>query len=387
MAWLPVFFLYFSERVSLQQILVLEAAYYASIVTLEVPTGYFSDRYGRRLTLLGASGALSAAYAVFCLADGFATLLVAQLLLGLGMSLRSGTETALHYDTLVALGQRERFAEREAIAERNGLAALALFSLLGGLAGLVDLRLPYALSLLGALASVAIVLRFVEPSQAAELAPAERSFARQMLRCTAYLRLPAVAWLFGFYVVLDMLMHVPYEFYQPYLRLLEGDVLAPDSSPAVSGALLAATMALAAWGASRSVRLRERFGLRALLLGALAVQAAIVVAMAAVLSVWAAVLVLLRNLPDAVAHAPYNAALGEHLSSGHRATFLSLTNLSSRIALAGLLALLAALLPAGAVADWPTLSELLRWCALLGMAALAGLALSSRALGRRPPGG
>ena len=72
MAWLPIFFLYFSERVALREVLMLEAAYYATIVTLEVPSGYFSDRFGRRLTLLLSSAAFSIAYLSFIAADDFA---------------------------------------------------------------------------------------------------------------------------------------------------------------------------------------------------------------------------------------------------------------------------------------------------------------------------
>ena len=51
MFWLPVFFLYFTSRLSLARALQLEAIYYAAIVVMEVPSGYFSDLIGRRITL------------------------------------------------------------------------------------------------------------------------------------------------------------------------------------------------------------------------------------------------------------------------------------------------------------------------------------------------
>ena len=53
--WLPVFFLYFSKHFSLAQVLQLEAIYYLAVVSLEVPSGYFSDVIGRRPTLLTSS--------------------------------------------------------------------------------------------------------------------------------------------------------------------------------------------------------------------------------------------------------------------------------------------------------------------------------------------
>ena len=95
---------------------------------------------------------------------------------------------------------------------------------------------------------------------------------------------------------------------------------------------------------------------------------------------YAALVVALRNVPDALTHAPFNAALGEHLKSAHRATFLSLLNLAGRVALSVLLSGLAWWLAPQSTADWPTLSALLVFCATLGCAALALLALSVKAI-------
>ncbi len=377
MAWLPVFFLYFAERVALQEVLLLETAYYATIVTLEVPSGYFSDLFGRRLTLLLSAVAFCIAYLTFIVAGDFLGLLIAQILLGLGMTLRSGTDTAMHYDSLQALGRADEFAHREALAERAGLAALGVCSLLGGVCGLVDLRLAYAVSPLGALI---VALRFTEPAEHGDWAGAESSFARQLRRCAGYLKLPPVLWFMGFFVTLDVLMHVPYEFYQPYLKLLEQGPLLQDTSATASGVMMAVTMGIAAYIAGHSVWIRDRLGLPALLLCALTLQAAIVVVLANWLGLLTALIVAFRNAPDAITHGPFNAALGRHLASAHRATFLSLLNLAGRVALSLLLGGLAWWVAPAATADWPPLCALLVFCATLGCAALAVLMLSVRAI-------
>lgn len=69
--WMPVFFLYFSEHLQLGGVLTLEAIYYAAVVILEVPSGYVSDAYGRRRTLLISSILLVGAYLTFFASDGF----------------------------------------------------------------------------------------------------------------------------------------------------------------------------------------------------------------------------------------------------------------------------------------------------------------------------
>ena len=65
MAWLPIFFLFFSERLSLPEVLLLEAIYYIAVVITEVPSGYLSDLVGRRRTLLLSCLAILAAYVCF----------------------------------------------------------------------------------------------------------------------------------------------------------------------------------------------------------------------------------------------------------------------------------------------------------------------------------
>ena len=63
--WVPVFFLYFSSLLTIDEVLALEALYYFSVVVLEVPSGYLSDRIGRRVTLVMGNAATVAAFVLF----------------------------------------------------------------------------------------------------------------------------------------------------------------------------------------------------------------------------------------------------------------------------------------------------------------------------------
>lgn len=92
--WMPVFFLYFLRYMPLVDVLRLEAVYYLGVVLLEVPSGYFSDRFGRKLTLLISNAALVLAYIVFFLGESVAVFAVAQVLLATGLAFNSGTDTS-----------------------------------------------------------------------------------------------------------------------------------------------------------------------------------------------------------------------------------------------------------------------------------------------------
>ena len=75
---------------------------YLSLVTLliELPTGIFADRYGRKLSLLIGGAASFTALATYACAESFSGFLAAELVLGVGTSFISGADSALLYDSL-----------------------------------------------------------------------------------------------------------------------------------------------------------------------------------------------------------------------------------------------------------------------------------------------
>ena len=137
--WLPVFILYFSSMLSPAEVLLLEAVYYVGVVVLEVPSGYASDRLGRVVTLRVAATAWAVGCLVLATSTTFAALALGQLLLAVGQSFQSGTDSALLYDTLQSLGETESFSAREARAKAAGYAMLAGSAGVGGLIAAWDL--------------------------------------------------------------------------------------------------------------------------------------------------------------------------------------------------------------------------------------------------------
>ena len=79
--WAPIFFLLFSSKFPIAQVLQLECIYYLSVVILEVPSGYVSDRIGRRPTLIAAALFLALSYILFFIGDSFDVFLVAKILM------------------------------------------------------------------------------------------------------------------------------------------------------------------------------------------------------------------------------------------------------------------------------------------------------------------
>ena len=386
-AWITVFFLYMSQSLPLEQVIELSAVYYLSVFVLEVPSGYFSDRIGRRSTLLIAAGALIGSYSCFIVGAGFWWFAAGQFLLAAGIAMQSGTDTAFHYDSLKALGREHEYARREASAEQWGLIMLALATLSGGLLGLIDLRLAYVFSLVSASVMALLVWRFTEPKHADETVALPQSFGTVVLGCIGRLRDPLLGWIFLVVIMLYAMAHIVYEFYQPYITLLQLPLLeASTHAPLISGLVISISMFGGALGARASISWQSKLGLVGVLAAASFIQLGLVAAMAIALSPAVLALVSLRNFPMALVHAPVRAAIAPRITRQQRATYLSLQGLAERLFFALLLLGLAADLEPGAPIDEPTLLGILASTLWIGLAsALLLFAFTGRiqqALGR-----
>lgn len=380
MAWLPVFFLYFSERLTLSEVLLLEAVYYVAVVFIEVPSGYMSDRFGRRRTLLLSCLAILAAYVFFLLSGSFTGLAVGQFLLAAGIALRSGTDTAFHYESLQALDRETEYGDREARAGKYGFVSTAVAALAGGILGSIDLSLPYWLSVMTAAVSIYVVASFTEPHEKDETTPGS-GFTIQLRHCIAYLKQPLVKWLFIYTIFMYVIVHIPYELYQPYLALLEQqNQLAGMSAPLIAGILFALTAIVASIASAYSMQWQRLIGLMPLLTIAAIIELAIIMTMAILLHPLIAATLILRSGPMAVIQAPINAALAPLIENTHRATFLSIKSLASRLAFAVLLIAYSYLTTDAHSTGWNDLSLLLRVSAIAGVVGLICLYSASRRL-------
>lgn len=334
--WAPIFFLYFSTHLSADAVLRLEAIYYVGVVALEVPSGWLSDRIGRRPTLIVASALWIAACLLFAATASFWTFAAAQLLLAAGMAFNSGADSALLYETLVSLDRGAEIAMHEARAQSAAFVALAVSALAGGALASLDLRVAYALSAAAAAVALLYALRMREPPSHDARAAAPIAQARAI---TSHLGDRTLRWAFAFAIVLTVFVHVPYELLQPWLALaLDGHDTREAATPAISGAVVAGGMLVAALVSRGATRLGRRLGDAGALLASLALLAAILVAMGLAAHVVLVPVVLLRSVPIAVATPLLAAMVHPRLPSATRATYLSMQSLAGRLGFAAWLA-------------------------------------------------
>jgi len=140
---LPVVVPYYKEiGLSFQDFLIGEAMFAGVVLLAEVPSGWISDVWKRRSTLMlgGFFGMLG--YSVLLVADSLWEAVLAQGIIGIAVALNSGTVTALLYDSLLEEERVEEFRRLEGQRHAITLYSVAASALAGSLMYAVDFRLP-----------------------------------------------------------------------------------------------------------------------------------------------------------------------------------------------------------------------------------------------------
>ncbi len=151
-------------RLSFTTILVLQAWFMFWSFLLEVPTGAVADRFGRRISI--AAGGLIAASAslLYASAPRLSVFLAAEWLFACAVTLFSGADEALVYDTLKALGRAEEATRVISRLESFKLAGIVCGALAGGLvAARAGVRAPMLVQALPLGMSGLLALSLAEP--------------------------------------------------------------------------------------------------------------------------------------------------------------------------------------------------------------------------------
>lgn len=373
--WQAVWFLYFQNELSAAEAILLYAVYDISTTALEVPSGYLSDRVGRRITLLLSTVAAAAGPLLIAFGDSFLVFALGQILLGAGAALASGTDSALLYESLDREGRADEIERHELTAWRASFAGLAFSALAGGLIASLDIAAAFAASALTGCITVAVAYRFREPGDGPE---AHGRHDTQITLTLRALAIPVLLWLFVLQVLMYAFSHVPFVFGQPFIQTaLDGVGLGSDA-PIVSGAVTTAMMLVSLGSSWLAPALRRIAGLGALLLIAFGIQILLTGAMAVSNDVVIIAVLMLRMVPDSLSKPFILARIQPLLEDRGRATYLSMQSFCGRLLLA-----LTLIWASGDVSDHGALSyaemqQILGWYMGVGIVLLAGLAIMAR---------
>lgn len=148
---------------SMSQIFLLKSVYSIGMLSIEIPSGYFGDVWGRKKTLIIGTLLTTVGYGIYSGSFVFWQFMVAELILGIGQSFISGTDSAMLYDSLKSTNDEKNYLKYEGRVTSVGNFSEAIAGVLGGLLAGISLRFPFICQT--ALSALAIPAAFtlVEP--------------------------------------------------------------------------------------------------------------------------------------------------------------------------------------------------------------------------------
>jgi MFS family permease len=327
--WWPIWVIYLQRDrdLSLTQITLLDTPFFLLIVFAEVPTGAIADRYGRRVSLMLGSAMFALAVFIFGVAENYVVILLSYTAWGLALTLQSGADTALLYDSLKSMGREEEFQKINGRMWALTSLAVVLAILIGApIAAATSLSTPILLSAGIALAAVPVAFSMREPSYREQGEP-EPYF--QMVRTgirDAWNRKP-LRYIMAFSGLLQAAVFAPLIFLQPFLDSFDVGTgnLGLWQAPVRGAGMIAAFFAH---------RLISRMGERAAFFAMPVTLGIAYISLAGVDAMW----VYAAFIPVGFVAGLSNPALADYVNrripSDRRATMLSIQNLAGTLLLA-----------------------------------------------------
>ena len=165
MVAMPIIVLFFQEHgLSLTEVMLLQAIYSLSVALFEIPSGYIADIFGRKQTIVFSTIFSFIGFLVFSFYGGFYAFALAQVLVGIGGSLMSGSDSAIIYDTLLETSDKTTYTKIEGRSYAIGNFSEALAGILGGFLAVGSLYLPIYVQTSILFFSIPIALTLVEPT-------------------------------------------------------------------------------------------------------------------------------------------------------------------------------------------------------------------------------
>jgi MFS family permease len=366
--WVPISLLFMQSRgLTFLEVMLLAVIYSAVVILVEIPTGVFADRIGRRHSMMTGALAMIAACLVAYQADSFGEFAIAEALAATSMSLCSGADSAYLFDLLLEHGRVGEYGHRESVASAWHLAGSAFACAAGGALGEIDLGLPYLVTACVSLGAFGVACMMRDDrrrtprarKQALEVLRDWRDHmadAQRMVRGSSRL-----LWLIGYSAVVFVLLRATVYLYQPYLK-------GQGFSPGETGLTYAAVYLLASVVAMRAIGLRRAFGDESLLWALLGVLGVSFVLLAELRGPWVLALLAVQALANGVYSPLVKPLLNREITDSRlRATVLSIESIVRRSAM-GVFAPIAGFYGAGSA---------MYLCGALGLLGLVVLAVAA----------
>lgn len=309
---------------TMQQILLIQSAFSALVVLFEIPSGYFSDVVGRKRTMIAGCVLSFAGFALYSFAEGFWGFFIAEMTLGCAVSFISGTDSAIVYDSLLALGRQSEYSKFEGRLMSIGNTSEGIASIIGGLLAVISLRMPFYVETCVVFFTIPFAMMLTEPPRT-KLDNSKGNF-RAVWEIVVYAvhGHAELKWLLIYSSFVNASTLTMVWFIQPYMKL----VGLPLGWFGVAWAALQFSVGFFSFSAHR---VEKRFGRTNVLRSLIILSVSGYVLVAVFQSLWAIAFLLLFYFVRGLGQPTFYGYINSLISSDRRATVLSVGNLTVRL--------------------------------------------------------
>jgi MFS family permease len=325
MLTIPIIVLFFQENgLSMKEVFLLEALFSLAVIILEIPTGYFSDIFGRKKSIIIGGILATTGFAIYSQSYSFWGFLLAEIILGFGISFVSGADSAMLYDTLLEKGEESEYKKFEGRGSSIGMFSESMASVIGGLLALISLRFPLYCDTAVTFLVVPVALTLFEPKRH-KFEVAENSL-KSMLKLVKYSLHDhkEVKWLIIYSAVVSASTLTMFWFIQPYL-------LATKIPLGLFGIILAIFLLSASFFSWNAHRLEKILGRKKSLILLIILPAIGYFLLSSFWFIWSGIFILLFYAVRGINNPITLNYINGIISSDIRATVLSVKNLVGRL--------------------------------------------------------
>lgn len=139
---IPIIVLFWQDLgLSMFEIMILQSIFSIAMVMFEFPSGVFADMFGRRLALILAALSNLIGIVIYCFAEGFYSLLAAELFIAGFIAMQSGADSAFLFDWLKTEQREDEFPRVFGNLIFYSTLFAAVAQVIGGFVASIDLRL------------------------------------------------------------------------------------------------------------------------------------------------------------------------------------------------------------------------------------------------------
>lgn len=214
----PIVMLYLLDKgMNYTEIMVLESFFSIAVVVLEVPTGALGDLFGRRFSLFLAGIFMALGAVAYIIGSRFWQFMIGEALFACGMSLKSGSDTAIVYDSLKKIGKENTFATVQGKGEAFALGSQIVGSVLSGFVYSLNKDLPLLISAV-LMAGSAIASLFMYEIRTYEQEEKPGYFQQIRISARFLLTHQRVRSIVLYSIFFFVFYRIGFWYYQPYFR-------------------------------------------------------------------------------------------------------------------------------------------------------------------------